>query len=135
MAGRLAGQLHDPLAQIGVDHFDAVPLEERVQVALFGQHRLAFDDAAHAVLLEHAQHDLVVLGRIASPMHAGTQPRCVLLELFEIIGQARSVWALIASRPFAQRFPFGQRLGRLVALGAHEPQRAVVPMGCAAGRR
>ena len=49
VAGRLLPQLDDPFAQVGVDHFDAMPFEIRVEVALLGQHRLALDHLADAV--------------------------------------------------------------------------------------
>ena len=93
MAGRLAGQLHDPLAQIGIDHLDAVPFEKRIEMALLGQHRLAFDEPPHAVPLKNLQHDLIVLGGVGGPMHLRPEPGGVGLELLEVVGQiAPSCW-------------------------------------------
>ena len=45
VARRLAAQLHDPLAEVGVDHLDAARAEVGVQAALLGEHRLALHDA------------------------------------------------------------------------------------------
>ncbi len=89
VAGRLVAQLHDPFAQVGVDHLDAVLLQIRIQVALFGQHRLALDDSLHLVLLQNLEHDLVVLLGVCRPMHVNPTLRGLLLKLLQVFGQPR----------------------------------------------
>ena len=129
VAGRLVPQLHDPFAQVGVDDFDAVPLQVRIQVAFFGEHRLALDELLHAVSLQDLQHDLVVLGGIAGPVHVGAQPRGVAPRIAPGSRPAGdSVCSLICEASSRSRSHSGTRLRRLVALGPHEPQRLVVPV-------
>ena len=38
-------------------------------------------------LLEDAEHDLVVLGRVARPVDVGAEPRRLRLELFQVVGE------------------------------------------------
>ena len=68
MTGRFLAKLHDPFAEIGVDDFDSVLFEERIEVTFLGQHRLTLGDAGDSVLLQDAQHDLVMGGSIARPV-------------------------------------------------------------------
>ena len=128
VAGGLASQLYDPLAQVGVDHLDAMPLQERIEMAFFGEHRLALDHLLSIVAIENVEHDLVVLGRVAGPVHGSAQSRGVRFELFQIVGQPRNDVGLDRGRALAKLFPLGERLGRLVPLRADEPQRRVVPV-------
>ena len=37
-------KLHNPLAQVGIDNFNALFDQERVEVDFLGEHALAFDD-------------------------------------------------------------------------------------------
>ncbi len=90
-------ELHDPLAQVGIDHFDAVPFQERIEMALLGEHRLAFHELLHAVPLQDTEHDLVVLRRIASPVHLTARALLLALRTAPNTRASRdAVWALIA---------------------------------------
>ena len=62
MRGPLAGQLNDPLAQIGFPHLDAGLFEVLVEMDLLRGHGLGLDDALDAVLLRQAED--VVLDRL-----------------------------------------------------------------------
>ena len=75
-----------------------------------------------------SQHDLVVLGGVAGPVDVGAQPRGVALELLQVVGQPGDRVQLDLRGQFAQLLPFGHGLRRLVAFGAHEPQRLIVPV-------
>ncbi len=55
------GKLHDSLAQIGIDYRNAMPLQKRIEMALLGQHRLAFDHRLNVLPLQKSQDDLVML--------------------------------------------------------------------------
>lgn len=129
MAGRLAEQLHDPLAQVAIDDLNAVVFEKRVQMAFLGEHRLALDHPAGIVSLENVEHDLVVLVGVAGPMHHGAQTRGVGLELFEILGQPALGMGLDSRSSLAERFPFGQGESGAIALASGRPQGLVVPGG------
>src|SRR3954469_16103190 len=85
VARRLLEELHDPLAQIGVDHLDPALSEVRVQVALLGEHRLALHEARDAMPAEDPVDDPVVLVAVARPVDVRTVGEGVALELLEII--------------------------------------------------
>ena len=89
VAGRFVTQLDDPFAQVGVNDFDPMPLEERVEVALLGQHRLALHELFDVVLLQDPQHDLIVFGSVTSPMNMDSILPGVGFELLQQIGQVR----------------------------------------------
>ena len=54
VARPLVAELHDALAEIGVDDLDAARLEVRIEPALLRQHRLALDHAARATTCARA---------------------------------------------------------------------------------
>ena len=72
VAGRLLGELDDALSQVRIDHLDAAFDQIWIEVALFGEHRLALHQPRHAAVAQDAVHDAVVLVRVASPVHLGT---------------------------------------------------------------
>ena len=62
-------------------------------------------------------------------MHVRTETLCVLLELFEIVGQPGHGVCFNFLGQCAERLPFGQAAGCIVAFAVYEPQRPVVPVG------
>ena len=89
VARRLVVELLDALAEVGLDDLDAAVLEERPHLALVGQHRLALHQDLCGVLLEERIHDLVVLGRVARPVHVHAVRHRVALELLRVVGEVR----------------------------------------------
>ena len=81
-------QLNNPLAQIGINDFNPMTFQERIQVALFRQHRFAFDNLCGTVLFQDVKDDLVVFCGCASPVHYGSQSGRVAFKLFEVIAQS-----------------------------------------------
>ena len=79
--GALAGQLDDPLAQVGLRHLDALLLEEGVEVHLLGGHRLRLGDALDPVLLAEPGQVLLHLGGVGGPEDLGPGLGGLLLEL------------------------------------------------------
>ena len=65
------GQLHDPLAQIGLADFDAGFFQVGVEVDFLRRHRLRFDDALHAVLLREVENVLADFGGIVGAKDFG----------------------------------------------------------------
>ena len=128
VTGRLLPQLHDAFAQVGVHDLDAVPLQIRIQVALFGQHRLALDHLADLMPGENVQHDLIVLVRRAGPVHVDAAADRLLLELLQVVGQPSQRVPLDLPGQRAQLFPFGHRVRGLVAFGTDKPEGLIVPV-------
>ena len=56
-------------------------------VAFVGQHRLALDQRACAACAQDVEHDLVVLGGVARPVHVRAVRGRVALELLEVVGE------------------------------------------------
>ncbi len=77
----LAGQLHDPFAQVGLGHLDALLRQEGVQVHLLGHHRLRLGDALDAVLLAEAPQVRLRLPDIGGPEDLRARLGGGLLEL------------------------------------------------------
>jgi hypothetical protein len=121
-------ELDDPLAKVCVRYFNAVALEISIQPTFLGEHRLALHHARNPALPQQLVNDAVVLFSIAGPMHDRAEPRGILLELLKVVGQVSDRMLLDSGGPLAQLFPLGQAVGALVALGANEPQRLVMPM-------
>ena len=87
VARRFVVELLDALAEIGFDHLDIAPFEERAHVAFLGQHRLALDQRLGAARRQNVEHDLVVLGGVACPVHLGAVLLRACFELLEIVGE------------------------------------------------
>jgi hypothetical protein len=128
VTGRLAAELDDALAEIGVGHLDAARLEVRIQVALLGQHRLGLDQPGHAALGQDAVDDGVVLGGVAGEPDLGAARPRVLLELLQVIGQPRQGGLLDARGRLAQELPVRHLRHRQVSLLPDPPHRLVVPL-------
>ena len=69
MTGSQVHHLQDALAQVGLHHVDALPLQMFVQVALFGEHALALHHLFHVVRRQDAADDAVVFVGILRPVH------------------------------------------------------------------
>src|SRR5258707_15642622 len=85
MAWILVVKLLDALAQIGLDHLNPDGSHVMPEAALLGQHRLAFDQRPRAVVAQDAVYDLVMLGRVACPMHMDPVRSRIGLELVEVL--------------------------------------------------
>ena len=134
VAGRLVVELLDALAEVGLDDLDLALLEEGPHLAFVGQHRLALDQRRRVVRLQDVEHDLVVLGRIARPVHDHAVGGGVALELLEVVGEVRERVFLHAGGERAQRFPLGHLLALVVALLPQVPQALVVELDVVRGR-
>ena len=73
--GRLAAQLDDIFAEVGLDRIYALPLEGRVEADLLGDHRLALGHHLGAARLADAEDDRDRFVGVARVMHAGRPPR------------------------------------------------------------
>ncbi len=99
VAGRFVGQLHDELAQVGLDDADPGGGQRRVQTDLLADHRFGFDDSPHLSVLGQLQNQGLRLARISRPVHLTAVGDEVALQLFEQLGQVRDgVFAHRANR-------------------------------------
>ena len=87
VARGLVRELDDVLAKVCFDDLDAVCLEGFVETDLFGQHRLGLDHAADPVVAGDVAHDVVGLGRVASPMDLASIGDQVRLEFLQHVGE------------------------------------------------
>ncbi|MGV2340899.1 MAG UNVERIFIED_CONTAM: hypothetical protein LVR18_45265 [Planctomycetaceae bacterium] len=63
VTGRFCARLRDAsFTEVGVNHADATPFKERVEMAFFSQHAFAFDQPLDPMVLHDRQHDPVALG-------------------------------------------------------------------------
>ena len=69
VARRLARDLDDIFAEIGLDHLDPGGLEMRVEPDLLRHHGLALGDEARARVSAEPQHDVARVGRRRREMH------------------------------------------------------------------
>src|SRR5690606_5343363 len=123
----LVAKLHDPLPKVGVDDFNPMRFEIRIELALLGEHRLALDDAAYATVAEQTMDDAIVLRAIGHPMNLDSMTLGIALELLEILVEPRECVLLNERGGLTQLFPFGHTLGREVTLLTHEPDCPVMP--------
>ena len=123
---RLAGELHDALAEVGVHDLDAARLEVRIQAALLGEHRLALHHPPRAARREQLRHDAAERGGVRRPVHVRARLARALLEgneqLVEVVERER----LERGGALAQRLPVGHFGGRRVAAPSQVPHRRVV---------
>ena len=78
--GGLAGQLDDPLAQVGFLHLEPGLLEEAVEMDLLAGHGLGLDHGADVVVAGHLEDVLAHPGRVVGTEHLGAVRLGVLLE-------------------------------------------------------
>jgi hypothetical protein len=129
VARRLVIELLDALAEVGLHRLDAAVGEERPQLALVGQHRLALDQRRHGVRLQDLGDDLVVLGGVARPVHDHAVGDRVALELDQVVAEVAERVLLDRRGERAQLLPLGDRLRLGVALAAQVPEALVVELG------
>ena len=129
VARRLIPKLDNPLAQIGIYHLDSVLNQVRIQVAFLRQHRLAFDDARSALLLNNIENNGVVLRRISGPVHMHAIGLRGGLKLLQVQVEPAQGVVFDAGGQLAQLLEFGHGVHGAVALLAHKPQGFVVPGG------
>ena len=126
VAGRYLHELKDALAKVGLDHVDAVLNEVVVQMALFGEHRLALNHLLDVVLTHDLHDDVVVFVGIFCPMHMHAILLGIGLELLQIVGQMGDGVPLDEVGRFAQLLPLFKLISEAVTLGTHTPECLVV---------
>ena len=128
MAGSLFAKLHDAFAKVSVNNVNAVFFQKRIEMTLFGQHRLAFDQSLHLMAFQNAEHNFVVLMSIRRPVDDDSILRGVGFELLKILGHPRLSMSLNGRRGFAEQLPLRNAGRHAVAFFTHEPQRLIVPL-------
>ncbi len=88
VARRLAVQLDDVFAQVGLQGFDVLGFEEGVEVHLLGDHALALDQGLGALGLEEAQDQLIGLFAGLGPVDLDAVLRAAGLQLLQQLRQA-----------------------------------------------
>ena len=84
MIRRFLAQLHDELAQIGLDHFKAPLLHCGVEMDFLGGHCLGFHDDLRVFLSQEAEDDFAALLRVAGPVNFRAARFNHSNELFQI---------------------------------------------------
>ena len=132
---RLAGELDDVLAEIGLHGLDVRRCERRVEGDLFRDHRLALDDEPHAGARGDVEDDGARLGGVAGPVHHAAVGGEALLELGKQRREARDRVRFDGARAVAPRFRVGKCREDLRAL-VEKPQRRDVelPVQCGVAR-
>ncbi len=127
MARRLAPELDDVFAEVGLDRLDAVRLQMLVELDLFGDHRLALGHAASAEQPTDAQDRVARLFRRAAPMHLAAGLDHLCFEALEIEIEMLDGVVLDVARLIAQPIELRQLRKRdqapLREAGLHEAQR------------
>ena len=106
--GPLAAQLHDVLAEVGLDHLASGRAERRVERDFLGRHRLALDHAACAALAGKIDDILTCLGRVGGDEHAASVGLQALLELDQQVVEARDRILFYPPRGVALGFVGGE---------------------------
>ena len=130
VAWRLAAQLKDVLAEIGLDGGDAVGLEEGVKPYLLRDHRLALGDGPRPDIPAQGEHRVTrFLGR-AAPVDVAAIGRHLFLERLEIEIEILEHVILDRLGLVPEGVEFGQSGDHLGALGAelmaHFAERAAL---------
>ena len=129
LGGSLA-ELHDALAEVGVDDLDARALRDTVEVALLGEHRLALHQPGDAPRPGGSRGRWrCARRRRAAQCTCAPSARALALELLEVLGEPRERVELDPRGGVAERLPVGHGRRGAVALRPHEPERLVVPVG------
>ncbi len=134
MAGRFMRQLHDPLAEVRIGHVDTQRLQMRIEPALFGQHRFAFDDMTRPVFTKQPRDDAIVFGGIGRPVHFDAVGFRLRFKTLQVPGKMRRRMGFDRLRGFAERFPFFDALRGTVTFFPYVPQCPIVPAGIVAVR-
>ena len=96
---RLAAELHDALAEVGVHHLDAARLEVLVEAALLGEHRLALHQPRDARAAQDPVHDRLCSSASRAQCTCAPAARAFALELLQLVGQPRERVRLDLRRP------------------------------------
>ena len=83
----LASDLNNVFAEIGLDRLDTGGLESRIEVDLFGSHRLAFHDALCAAVAQDADDDLAGVDAVGGEMNLAATLAHVGFERFQMLVQ------------------------------------------------
>src|SRR5882672_791909 len=126
MAWILVVKLLNAFAKIGLDHLDPDGSHVMPETALLGQHRLAFDQRCRAVVTQDAVYDLVMLGRVACPMHMDPVRSRVGLKLVEVLVEMGERVLLDCRSEGAKLLPFGNAVHLSVALLSQIPEPLVM---------
>ena len=111
VARGLAGELHDVLAEIGLDRGDAVRLERLVEADLLADHALALGHRAGAGGAAQLEHDRARLGGIARPVDLAALLDHPPLEGLEIEVEMGQRMVLERLGGIAQGLELGQTIG------------------------
>src|SRR6185312_4511725 len=117
VTGRLAAELDDVFAEVGLDDIECRRLEPRAQPNLLGDHRLTFGDNARARLAAYRQYDVAGVRAAHRPMHACAGVCRVGLERLEVELEVCERMVADIAPDTAQRFEFRERRLDLRATG------------------
>ena len=126
---RFLGQLDDVLAQVGLEHVNALLFQNVVQAQLLGDHRLALGDRSDALLAGNLGHDGVGLRRVPREMHLPAGGPHVALQHRQVVVKVGDGVLLDAASLLPPVLP--HILGHF---GNRFPARAVEPAAGAAQR-
>ncbi len=107
MARFFFAQLHDALAQVGIDHLNPMFKQVLIQVAFLGEHGFAFDHGLHPIFFQDTQHDLVVFQGIHRPMYLDAVLFSFFFKSHQVIVHIGEHVVFDLGSGFAQVFPFG----------------------------
>ncbi len=114
-------ELHDELAEIGLDRLDAVAFEERAQLHLLGGHRLGLHHAPGVAALQDREHGPAGFVGVDREVNLGAVRLQAGLRALEIDVQVIERVLLDVTGEAAQAIGIGvvaeQRLGALVVSG------------------
>ena len=126
VAGRLAVELLDALAEVRLGHLDPALLEVGRHAALLLEHRLTLGQGLDPVRMQDVVNHRVVLLGVAGPVDVRAELGRVGLELFEVPVQVRERVLLDLRGQLAELLPLWHARDRLVAVLAHPPHEAVM---------
>ena len=114
--GRLAGQLDDVLAQVGLDDLEAGLLERLVEVDLLGRHRLGLDDRAHAASAAQVDDDAPRVLGVGRPVYLPARRDDLFFELLKVAIEVSERSRPRGARPVAHVVGVDQAVERSRAL-------------------
>ena len=121
--------MNDAFAKVGLDYLNAARLQVRIHLALLGEHRLRLDHLLDVVVLQNTVDNLVELLSVFGPVYFHAVLLGIGCKLVQILVQMGDGVTLDGGCLLAQLFPLVQPHGHVVTLGAHGPERGIVPVG------